>query len=103
MVRASSRAHGLHLDLDLDIVADEDSTGLERGIPRQAEIASVDLRLSAEAHALAAPRITAPPLERRIQHDFARHVANGEVADDAEARARLRLPALDAAAPEAHR
>ena len=45
--------------MKLDVVADQHAASLERLVPRESELATVDLRVGAEAEALAAPRIDA--------------------------------------------
>src|SRR5690349_24474545 len=87
--------HRLHVDVDLDLVAHEHPTGLEGGIPGEPPLAAVDLRVGAEAHALAAPGILPASLVGDVEGDFLRDVPDREVADDLELGARSGARALD--------
>src|SRR5579862_4486055 len=51
------RLHGLDLELDLDLVADQHAARLEHLVPAQAEILAIDRRRRDEAGALVAPRV----------------------------------------------
>src|SRR5690606_24382162 len=95
--------HRLHVQLDPDVVTDEDAARLERLVPAQAPVPAVDLGGRGEARALAAPRILAHSLEDRVERDLHGRVADGEVADDAEARALLVKRTLNALAAERDR
>src|SRR5690606_14670284 len=81
----------LDLERDLDLVAHEHAAGLQRRVPGQAEIPTVDDRLRREGRLFVPPRILAPALVRGLEHDFLRHPANGQVADHAELPVALRL------------
>src|SRR5690242_19698139 len=88
-------ADRLDLDADLDVVADEDPARLQRLVPRQPELAAIDLRRRGEADPLSAPRILPLSLVGRLQRDLAGRAADGEVAGDGELVARLGARALD--------
>src|SRR4051812_1198143 len=92
----------MRLDVNLHIIAHEHAARLERGVPGEAEVAPVDLGLGAEADALAAPRVAAAPLERRVERDLARRAVDRQVADHLEAAALGGAGALDPLAAEAH-
>src|SRR4051812_10316646 len=99
----SRRPDGLHLEMDAQIVAHEDSAGLQRLIPGQPEVATVDLRIGGEAHARVPPRIAAASLVGGVERHLARRAADREVADDPEAVALVRPGAFDPAALEGNR
>src|SRR5688500_100012 len=78
----SGLAHTLGTDLDLDLLADEHAAGLERLVPRDAELFAVDLGGRAEPDDLLAPRALRVPLELDVELDLAGDVANRQVADE---------------------
>src|SRR2546423_4353874 len=73
---------GLHVDLDLDLVADQDAAGLQRLIPLQTPLAAVDLGRGVGAGALAAPRIFAAPFVGHVEGDLDLLPADSRVADE---------------------
>src|SRR5512140_2413485 len=85
--------HGLELDRDLDLLADEHAARLERGVPDEAELAAVEGRLGGEARALVAPRVLARAGELGVQDDLLLHAVELEVARHPVARAGLLDPA----------
>ena len=84
--------HGLELDRDLDLLADEHAAGLERGVPDEPEVAAVERGLGGEAGALVAPRVLAGAGELGVEDHLALHAVQLEVARHAVARAGLLDP-----------
>src|SRR5690606_6071568 len=80
----SGLADRLALDLDGDLLADEDASGLERLVPGEAELLAVDLGGDAVAEQLLAPRVRAHAVELDGELDLLGHVTDGEVTDDLE-------------------
>src|SRR4051794_29727276 len=95
--------HRLHLDRDLDLVAHQYSSCLERLIPGEPEVAPVDLGIGAKADPLAAPGVLAGSLIDRVQRDLAGGAPDGQIAADPELVARLLGRALHPSAPERDR
>src|SRR5262245_57402320 len=93
-------AYSFSLDLNLHVVPHENAAGFQRLIPEQTKIAAVDLRVRLEARARATPRIFAHAVERRVQRHFLRFAADGQVAENLEAIARLLERATHAFAAE---
>src|SRR5690606_35828850 len=90
------------LDFDPDLVADQHTACLERLIPGESEVATVDARAGGEAHALAAPRVRATAVEAHVERHLSSYVADREVAHQAELRALLEwAAALQAPGAEA--
>src|SRR4249919_2895977 len=48
---------GFDVDLDEDLLADEEAAGLERLVPRDAELIAVDSRRGVEARSQVSPRV----------------------------------------------
>ena len=94
--RSLSDLDRLYFNVDLHVVPDHDSTGLERLIPGQAEITPIDLATRAESDPVPAPRISRPALKLDFKRDWSRHVADRQVSGKLE----LLLIALDFGAPE---
>src|SRR5512141_1016758 len=72
--------HGLELDRDLDLLADEHAARLERGVPDEAELAAVEGRLGGEARALVAPGILARAGKLGVEDDLLLHAVELKVA-----------------------
>ena len=85
-----------YLEVDLHVVPDHDSTGLERLIPGQTEITSIDLAARAESNPVSTPWISRPALKLDLERDWSRHVPDCQVSGKLE----LLLVALDSGAPE---
>jgi len=60
-VRSGVLQDRLDLEADLHVISDQDAPGLERLVPGEIEVPSVDDRLSCESGPLVAPRIDAAP------------------------------------------
>src|ERR1700737_728939 len=89
-------ANQLCIDLNLDLVTHEYAAGLEGLVPHKSELATIDLALRAETHALPAPRILARALIRDVECHGARRAANRQVACEGEVLLRpLDLRALE--------
>src|SRR5580704_18061859 len=80
--RYSSGLHELNLERDGNLVANEDAAGLQRGVPRQAKVFTVDLCAGREPHAGFSPRIFA---RRGWSFNVEYHVA-GDAVDGQVAR-----------------
>src|SRR5690606_41209715 len=93
----------LHCALELAVVAHEHPSGLECGVPGEAEVSPVDLAFGAERDPLAAPRILAGALEGHVEPDLTGHVANRQVTDHHELGAGLQLDPLEPTAHELDR
>src|SRR5665647_515480 len=88
--------HGLDFEQHLDLVTDRHAAALDHLVPNETEVAAIELRLCAEADALAAPWILPRALVGRVERHFLRDSADGQVAHDFE----LRGAARDARARE---
>src|SRR5688500_8219938 len=88
---------GLHFELDLDAVADEDAAGLEHLVPPESEVLPVESGFRDESDSLVAPRILGSAAVLDVEGYLARHVADGELSDDAVASI---FEPLDALTPE---
>ena len=95
---AAAARTALHLELDVDAIADQHAAGLEHLVPAEAEVLAVERRLRDESDPLVAPRILGAAAVLDVERHLARHVADGEIADDAVAIVR---DLLDARAAEA--
>src|SRR5258708_39708373 len=73
------RAYALDLELELDAVAHEHATRLERLIPHEAEVLPVDGSLRCEADPLVAPRILAAASELRLERDRTSDAVDGQL------------------------
>ena len=85
LLRAAARGQALDgrdVERDLDLVADEDAAGLERGVPGQAVVLARDLERGLEAGARVAERVGRGAGELGGELDVAGHAVDGEVADD---------------------
>src|SRR5437868_10460820 len=80
----SCGAKRFDLDVDFDLLSDEDTAGLERHIPMQAEVLAVDGRRGAEAGAVAAPRILGASEALDLQLYGPRDPVDREIARDHE-------------------
>src|SRR5690349_23275966 len=86
----------LRVDRDLDVVADEHTTRLERDVPRETKFAALDLRGGAERGLLVPPRIAGAALILDIQRHRTRNPGDREIARHAETvTAALHLRALE--------
>src|SRR6185369_13668406 len=81
--------HSLSFDQNLHFAPDENPPGFQRLIPEQTKIAAVDLRVRFKACARPAPGILPHAVERRVQRHFLGFAADGQVAENLEAIARL--------------
>src|SRR5689334_14009326 len=88
VLAVSVLADGLALDLDLDLLAHHDATGLESHVPGQAPVLTVDLGVRAEAENTLAVRAGGGALELDDQLDRLGHVLDGELAVEDELGAR---------------
>src|SRR5262249_14736465 len=79
-----------HRELDLDLLANQDTTGLQRLVPRHAEILAVDLGAGGEGHHLLAPWADGDAFELDVEGHLARDVPDGELTDELELLARRR-------------
>src|SRR5262245_29100995 len=75
--------HRLHVELDVDALADQHAAGLEHLVPGEPELLAIDRRLRDEARALVAPRVGAAAAVLDVEHDLADDVANAEDAGHA--------------------
>jgi len=71
--------HGLDLELDADLAADDDTAGLDREVPGGAEVVPVDLGDGREPGPLTAPRIVAPAQVLELERDRPGDAADREV------------------------
>src|SRR5665647_2277654 len=74
--------HRLDLDAELDLLADQPATGLERLVPREAPLLAVDLRLGGKESALTAERVAHLPVVLGLQRDGPGYSTDGEIAVD---------------------
>jgi len=78
-----SGLHELNVEADGDFIADKNAAGLQRSIPSQAEVLTVELGGRRRSQARAAPRILGGRGSSLYgENHRARHVANGQVASD---------------------
>src|SRR5687768_11840344 len=91
------RLHRLDVDRDLDLIAHQNPARFERLVPGESEIATVDRGRGAEPKTLSTPRIASATFIVRLENDFARDVANRQLAGDTVAGV---VDALDASASE---
>src|SRR3954463_9782620 len=95
-VGLESGADELRVNVKLDVVADQHAACFQRLVPHEAEVATIDLCVGAEAKPLAAPRIDALALISRVEGDRLRRTANRQLPGDGEALLRARdLRALE--------
>src|SRR5450759_3631933 len=74
--------HRLDLDAELELLADQPATGLERLVPGEAPVFAVDLRLGREESALTAERVAHLPVVLGLQRDGLSDSTDGQVASD---------------------
>src|SRR5258708_7816515 len=74
--------NGLHVELDVHALAEHDAAGIERLVPGEAEILSIERRLREKPYSLAAPRVARATTVLDVQRNLAGVTANGEVAND---------------------
>jgi hypothetical protein len=98
-VAVSGNLVGLHVDHEIDLLADEESTGLDRDVPRQVPVLALDARLGLGGEVGVAERIRAPPEELPGEGDRLRDVTDREVAVELEARS---AEVTHRGAPERH-
>src|ERR1041384_7588473 len=72
----------LGVDHDAHVLADQDTTGLERHVPAEVKVFAVDPRGGAEAQSLTAPRILGLTLERSVERGLARDTMDRDVTDE---------------------
>src|SRR5262249_13907988 len=72
---------GLHFEIDVDAIADEDAAGLEHLIPGETEVLSVERRLCGEPDALVTPRISGAIAVLDVEGDLACDVPDREVSE----------------------
>src|SRR5688500_12903608 len=82
---------GLDVELDLDLVADQEATRLQRDVPGQSEVLPVDRRGRLEADDLLAPGVHALADELRVEHDRTGDAADRQLAADPGTVGALRL------------
>jgi hypothetical protein len=75
---------GLDLNFQLDLIADQDAAAFEGGVPVQAEVTSVELRLAGEAGDGLSVGRDADAVEGHVERNFAGLIADGQVADELE-------------------
>src|SRR4029453_11571272 len=75
----------LDLELEAGLLADQDASAFESGVPREAEVLAVDLGGGREAGPPAAPRVGRPAVVLDVQYDRPGHTVDGEVTLQAEA------------------
>src|SRR3954451_5019639 len=73
-----------NVELELDLLADEDAALVEREVPGQVPVATVDRRFALEADAEAAPRVHRGASELPVDGDRVGLAVDGEVADQGE-------------------
>src|SRR5690606_12569399 len=78
----------LNLDGELDLVAHQHASGLQRLVPGEAEVPAVDAAAGAEADALATPRVLPASLVDHVEGHLASHVLDREIAHQLELIAR---------------
>src|SRR5205814_7293674 len=76
----SGLEHGLDLELDGHLVADDDAAALDGGVPADAEVAPADLRSGGEAGPGAAVGVGPEPVQLQRQRDVPGHALEGELA-----------------------
>src|SRR5262249_41885677 len=85
------RTHRGDLDEDPDLVPEEEAAALERLLPGEPEVLSVDRAAGPQADTVVPPRVALGPLDHRLQLDLAGRIPDREVAEDAEPRSAERL------------
>src|SRR4051794_25748725 len=75
---------GGDLELERDLVAHQETTGLERGVPGHAVVAAVDRHGPFEAQTQVAERVGRRALVRERDRDRVGHALDGQVADQVE-------------------
>src|SRR5260370_14297054 len=91
---------GLHVEGDLDVVADDDAAALEQLVPVEPELLAVDRGLGEEADPLVPPGVLARAEVFGIELHRTRHPAHRELAEHPVS---VLPPALDLAALEGDR
>src|SRR4029453_5168770 len=84
LVRSFAHLHELHFDVDPHAVRDEHTAGLDRLIPAETTLPTIELGVTAEPRALLPPRVLAAALELAVENDLHRLVAHREVAERAK-------------------
>src|SRR5450756_1355583 len=74
--------HRLDLDAELDLLADQPATGLERLVPGEAPVLAVDLRLGGKESALTAEWVAHLPVVLGLQRDGPGDSTDREIAAD---------------------
>src|SRR3954471_16173737 len=74
--------HSGDVELELDLLADEHAALVEREVPREVPVATVDGRAALEAGAEVAPRVVGGAGELELHGDGVGLVVDGEVADE---------------------
>src|SRR5918993_43851 len=69
----------LHVERQLDLLGDEDATGLEGGVPGQVPVGAVDLAVGLEGGLLVAPRVGGDTVELDLEGDRLGDPLDGEV------------------------
>src|SRR5262245_17186926 len=77
--------HGLHFQLDVDAVADQHTARLERLVPFQTEVFTIERAGRDEPDALVAPGIGGAAAVLDLERDRPRHVPDGEITGHAVA------------------
>src|SRR5690606_34970579 len=88
------------VEVQLDLVGDQEATGLQRGVPGQAPVGAQDLRLALEADALVAERVRGGTVVLDVDGQRPRGAEDGQVARDAVLAV---VGRLDLGGPEGHR
>src|SRR5262249_42447640 len=89
--------NGFGVDLDLDALADEEASGLERLVPREVEVLAIDVGARKEPGSQLPPRVRAHAAELHRQEHLAGDVADLEHAGDIPL---VGLPGTHRGAPE---
>lgn len=69
----------LHLDEDLNFIADEDPASFECLVPGESEVRAINLRVGTKPSPLRAPWVSQPALSRDIKYHLARDAADCEI------------------------
>src|SRR4029453_6757053 len=77
--------HGLEVELDPDALADQEAAGLQRLVPGDVEVLTVDVARGHEPGAQVAPRVDGHALELDVEGGGPCAVADRQVAHDLEA------------------
>src|SRR4029079_17657980 len=85
---------GLDLGLDFDLIPDEHAAGLQRLVPRQAEVLAIDRRRRRKRGTDVAPRVLRLAVLFDAKHHLARDAPDCQIADDIDLNARSGLYAL---------